>query len=187
MRRGFKTWSENQALKFRHELSLRPDEPLPAARLAEHLGIVVIAPHAVPGATHDVLAQLLKRDPSGWSAFTVAVDGLAIVVHNAAHASPRQESDLMHELAHIICRHPAMRIVTIAGLAIREYSEAQEEEAAWLGGCLHLPRAALWSSLREGLDTPVIMTRFNASKAMVRYRRNVTGIDVQLARLQSGF
>ena len=187
MRRGFKTWSEEQALAFRVALNLRPDSPLPAERLAEYLGVHLITPSEVPGMSEELLDALLTNDTCGWSAVTVQVGDLAIVVSNVSHSLPRRESDLMHELAHIICRHPAMRIVRVAGLPVREYSDVQEEEAAWLGGCLHLPRVALWNALSRGLTVPAIMARFNASEQMVRYRRNVTGIDVQLGRSRPSF
>lgn len=182
MRRGFKTWSEEQATAYRLALSLRPDAPLPAERLAEHLGVRLITPSEVPGITEILLDTLLTNDTSGWSAVTVEADDLTVVVYNISHSLARRESDLMHELAHIICQHPAMRIVQVAGLPVREYSEIQEEEAAWLGGVLHLPRIALWNALRRDMSLPTIMARFNASEQMIRYRRNVTGVDVQLAR-----
>jgi len=182
MRRGFKTWSEEQATAFRLALSLRPDAPLPAERLAEHLGVRLITPSEVPGMTENLLDTLLTNDTSGWSAVTVQANNLVVVVYNISHSLARRESDLMHELAHIVCEHPAIRIVQVAGLSVREYSDIQEEEAAWLGGSLHLPRIALWNALRRGLAVPAIMARFNASEQMIRYRRNVTGIDVQLAR-----
>ncbi len=125
---------------------------------------------------------LLTNDTSGWSAVTIQASGLPIIIHNISHGPARQESDLFHELAHVICKHPAMRIVSLAGFSIREYSESQEEEAAWLGGCLHLPRIALLSVVRKKLAVDLIMQRFNASEPMLRYRRNVTGIDLQRVR-----
>jgi IrrE N-terminal-like domain len=182
MRRGFKTWSEERATAFRLELGIRPDAPLPAELLAEHLGVRLITPAEVPGITPELLELLLTADTSGWSALTVQIEDFTVVVYNASHAPARQESDLMHELAHVICKHPAIQIVRLGGLPIREYSEVQEEEAAWLGGCLHLPRAALWNAARHGLSVAGIMERFNASEQMVRFRRNVTGIDVHLSR-----
>lgn len=182
MRRGFKTWAEEQATAFRLVLGIRPDAPLPAERLADHLGVCLLTPAEIPGMTSGLLEALLTKDTSGWSAVTVEFGDQPIVIYNICHSLARRESDLMHEMAHIICKHPAMRIVTTAGLPMREYSEVQEEEAAWLGGSLHLPRAALWKALRHGLPVPSIMERFNASEQMVRYRRNVTGIDVQMAR-----
>ena len=182
MRRGFKSWSEERATALRLELGIRPDAPLPAERLAEHLGVRLITPAEVPGTTPGLLEALLTADTSGWSAVTVQIEDLTVVVYNVSHAPARQESDLMHELAHVVCRHPAMRIITVGGLPIREYSELQEEEAAWLGGCLHLPRAALWKAARNGMSVAAIMARFNASEQMVRFRRNMTGVDVHLAR-----
>src|SRR5579864_1425800 len=128
MRRGFKTWAEEQAVAFRVELNLRPDAPLPAERLAQHLGVSLITPSEVPGITENLLDALLTNDTSGWSAVTVQVNDLAVVVYNISHSLPRRESDLMHELAHIICQHPAMRIAQVGGLPVREYSDIQEEE-----------------------------------------------------------
>lgn len=185
MRRGFKTWAEEQATEFRLKLGIRPDAPMPVERLAEELGVEIITPSEVPGITPALLEALLTNDLSGWSAATVQTPELTVVVYNVSHSLPRRESDLMHELAHIICKHPAIRMVTIAGMPVREYSDPQEEEAGWLGSSLHLPRAALWNATRLGLSTAAIMSRFNASEPMVRYRRNVTGIDRQYARMKS--
>jgi hypothetical protein len=185
VRRGFKTWAEEQATDFRLKLGIRPDAPMPAERLAEELGVAIVTPSEVPGITPALLEALLTNDSSGWSAVTVQAPELIVIVYNVSHSVARRESDLMHEFAHIICKHPAIRMVNIAGMPVREYSDLQEEEAGWLGGSLHLPRAALWNAARIGLSTAAIMSRFNASESMVRYRRNVTGIDRQFARMKS--
>jgi len=51
----------------------------------------------------------------------------------------------MHELAHLIIGHEPARVVVSPDmiLAVRTYDQGQEEEAAWLSGCLLLPRPAL--------------------------------------------
>jgi hypothetical protein len=89
----------------------------------------------------------------------------------------------MHEVAHIICEHPPMKISMVAGLPVREYSEVHEEEAEWLGSCLQLPRVPLIAALRRGHSESQIMEQFRLSAPMLRYRRNKTGVNVQLARI----
>ena len=44
MRRGFKTWAENQAKEQRHKLDLKADAPLPARQLASWLKIPIFGP-----------------------------------------------------------------------------------------------------------------------------------------------
>lgn len=49
MRRGYKTWAEDIALKQRELLQLQADSPLPARSLAEELEIAVVTPNQIPG------------------------------------------------------------------------------------------------------------------------------------------
>jgi len=51
-----------------------------------------------------------------------------------------------------------------------------------LGGCLQIPRPALLWALRRQMTTPEIADHYGASEKMVRYRRNVTGVDAQMGR-----
>ncbi len=183
MRHGFKTWAERQAIGLRRALDLPPHAPLPAARLAAHLGITIVGPDRIPGLTVKRIRQLLQVDPSGWSAVTISTDGIVLIIHNTAHAPCRQESDLMHEQGHIICKHEPAQMVGLGNLpwALRTYDADQEEEAAWLGGCLQLPRESLLWALQCGMDDAMLVDHFGASIDMVRYRRQKTGVDRQLA------
>ncbi len=119
-------------------------------------------------------------DPSAWSAVTIPVEGTHVVVVNDAHGEARQESNLHHEAAHLLCGHKPADMKVLGGFAFRVFDETAEAEAAWLGGCLHLPRAALLQALRRGHDEPSIGERFVASAEMVRWRRSMTGVDRQL-------
>ena len=56
MRRGYKTWAEDIALKQRELLQLQADSPLPARSLAEELEIAVVTPNQIPGMTPEVLS-----------------------------------------------------------------------------------------------------------------------------------
>ena len=73
-RRGFKAWSERTALGFRRDLQTEPFGALDPYELARHLDILVWTPHDVArlGDLAKVsLDQLLKHDPSSWSAVTL--------------------------------------------------------------------------------------------------------------------
>ncbi len=184
MRRGFKTWAEDVALEQRRALGLRAEEPLLARVLAAHLGAKIVTLAEIPGLSQDLVHQLLVADPDSWSATTIVRNRRIVIVHNTAHSLRRQESNLMHELAHILCKHRPSHMIQSGSLpfALRTYDPAQEEEAGWLGGCLQLPRPALLWSVQRGMTNDEIAAHFGASSDMVKYRRRTTGVDVQLKR-----
>lgn len=175
-KRGFKTESENKAVLYRNYLSLSAMDPLPAKKLAEHLGIKVLTPHDVLTENHEMLDHLINSEK--WSALTLPCkSGERVIIHNSRHSKARQESNIMHEIAHIICEHKAP--INNIGIVLREYNEEQEKEAEWLGGCLQLPREALiWASERK-MNNDEIAAFFNASNDMVRFRLNKTGVKFQ--------
>ena len=183
MRRGFKTEAESRAEQTRKGLGLTVFDRLPARRLLRHLNAVVTTAALIPGMTDDDIAQLTKTDPGAWSAATATreeMEEMTVVIVNGTHTRERQESSLHHEAAHVLCGHTPSQLIRVAGLTLREYDAAAEEEATWLAGCLHIPRPALVSMLRRGADETAVGEKFVASSEMVRYRRSVTGVDRQL-------
>lgn len=184
MERGFKTKAEKMAIEARALVGLPETAPLPAKRLAKALGIVVMGPEEIPGMPESLATQMLFDFAANWSGVTIPVEGQTLIIHNTTHIPARQESDVMHELAHILCKHEPAKIEPPGKLpwASRSFDPEQEEQAAWLGGCLQIPRAALVDSLSRRLDNSAIALRFGASPEMVRFRRNTSGVDQQLAR-----
>ena len=80
----------------------------------------------------------------------------------------------MHELAHVILKHPFSTLSSCGGQYIRSYTARIEKEAAYLGGCLQIPkRALLWAKQRD-MDNEAIAEHFGASLEMVRWRCNAT-------------
>jgi Zn-dependent peptidase ImmA (M78 family) len=157
---------------------------LAAKALATHLEIPLFAPHEIPGITDEILHQLMILDRGKWSAVTIPCNGRGLIIHNTSHAGTRQESNLMHEMSHVICEHKPARITPpgVFPWASRSFDADQEDEAKWLGACLQLPREALLWAIGRRMPNQAIADHFHASEAIVRFRRNVTGIDVQLAR-----
>lgn len=184
-RYGFKKWADDTAIKFRTELGLKPIDALCAFKLCNHLEIPIFTPHDVPGMLDDHLDQLLGESSSHWSAATVPVSEESyIILHNPNHSDARQQSNLMHELAHVICGHKVPDETLSTGLSgfLRNHDQQQENEAEWLGSCLQLPRSALIWALKEKMIIAEIADHFNASEEMVRYRINITGVKKQIGR-----
>jgi hypothetical protein len=179
MRRGFKTWAEQQAAEQRRLLGLSAVAPLAAERLAVLHGIEVRSPREVSGMPPQHVEWLLRDGPSNWS---------ALILLNTAHSPARQQSNLMHEIAHVLCGHEATTQVPIVGspYVLRGFDAELEEEAAWLGACLQLPRAALCWAMRRRMTLQQMAEHFQASVELVRYRHNVTGIARQYGQLKTG-
>ncbi|MCY3488066.1 MAG: ImmA/IrrE family metallo-endopeptidase [Bacteroidetes bacterium] len=183
MKRGFKARAEKLSEELRGELGLRIDEALPARKLAEHLGVRVMGVEDIPGIRKPYADWLLNGAGSGWSGFTLTVGCKTFIVHNTSHAPTRQESDLMHELAHVLCKHPPGGILhQIGDFPLRHYNREEEDEAVWLGAALQIPGKSLIRLARNSWSIPRIARRFGASERLTRFRYNTCGIDARLRR-----
>ena len=182
--RGFKTRCENIAQSIRTDLALDPTDPLSVDDLADYLGAQIITPHDVPGMPGKALRVLLEDDADDWSALTISGHSSALIIHNPTHSAGRRSSNIAHELAHILLRHsPSVLMFAPDGTwALRTYDEQQEEEATWLSGCLLLPRPALLLIAEANLDIREATARYEVSERLLRYRRDITGVERQLRR-----
>lgn len=177
MEPGFKKWAEETAVDYRQKLSLKYHEHLCGFVLAEHLQIPVLFPSDFP----DLSGQFSFISSTDWSAVTFLhpIDGNVIILNNT-HSNKRQQSDMMHEISHIICNHSADAFEIVEGLPIlRKFNREQEKEAGWLGGCLQLPRRALIWALNKGMDESQISEYHIASLQMVNFRLRLTGAKRQ--------
>lgn len=183
LRRGFKTWCENAAASYRRDLGLDRAAPLDPLVLARHLNIVVWAPGEIPGMKKEVLTHLTLSDPESWDAVTIQANGVTAVILNSAPDLGRRNNSLAHELSHIILEHePAHVFHTPDGhLMMNEYNAVHEEEANCLAGALLLPREALLKAIKTGQADTALARHFGVSTDLLRMRRNVTGINRQLA------
>lgn len=183
MKRGFKKWAEDEAIRRRNDAGLAADAPLPARLLGNMLKISTLTPEDL-GTDVRTIQILVRGDKSGWSAITIYPNGSPLVIYNPSHAIVRQETDLMHEFSHIICSHPPGKIVEKGdyAFAFREYNQGHEEEADWLAGALKVPREALLRLAGDGCSTEEIASHFQCSVPLARMRRNRTGVDLQIAR-----
>lgn len=183
MRRGFKKWCEEQSLYWRKEFDLSSNQHLPSRILADRFDVEIVHPEDIPGMVQKDIDRLLHHDPRSWSAMTVGFDGCSIIISNPKNSKARQESDIMHEMAHIICKHDPISFQFLPGFPFpfREYRKDDEQEAEWLGACLQIPRDGMLWAVRTGVYTnEEISAHFVASLEMVQFRRNKTGVDKQL-------
>jgi Zn-dependent peptidase ImmA (M78 family) len=99
-----------------------------------------------------------------------------LVLFNDANSAARQNSDVAHELAHGLLLHePSCAIVN----GCRDYSKADEEEAAWLSGCLLVPREAAVAVATVGMPMGIAAVDYGVSTRMMTYRVNCTGARKQ--------
>lgn len=182
MQRGFKSRCEQIAKRCRRNLNVSLDAPLPFARLADDLGIVLWTPADVPGLDEDTVQQLSVADAGAWSAVTVDLDGRRVVVVNSAQDARRIPNNVVHELAHVILGHAAARVdISEDGhLWLSTHGREQEDEADWLAAALLLPRDGLLQRFTRQRDAARIADHFKVSVALVRWRLNATGVARQV-------
>ncbi len=187
LQRGFKKWCETVALQQRRLLGLSPTDPLDPRALAEHLGIAVWLPADVPGVDAESLRELLHNDRDAWSAVTIRLGAQHVIILNSSHSGGRPAGDLAHELSHVLIGHVPARVdITEDGfLMLNTFDRKQEDEAAWLAGCLLLPRDALMFVRRGQLDTRTAAQRYGVSQDLFGYRLRMTGVDTQLSRART--
>ncbi|BAZ46760.1 hypothetical protein NIES4102_38000 [Chondrocystis sp. NIES-4102] len=159
------------ATKQRNILGFKAFELFPAQVLVQHFNATIFTPQTVPNAESEQIKRLSNSDD--WSAVIINIKPLWIV-HNPRHAATRQQSNLMHEFAHVILKHKMVGYNPKKGLPQRRQQD--EDEAVYLGGCLQIPRRGLLWAKQRKMTISQIAIHFNASEDMVRFRSNVNGI-----------
>ncbi|SON54239.1 hypothetical protein HDIA_0698 [Hartmannibacter diazotrophicus] len=171
-RHGFKSESEYYALTFRDEMSLAPYAPLDAKALAKNLEIPVI-----PLSTHSGVPQEIKtfwrtNGKDTFSGVTINDGAYKEIIYNDFHHPRRQNSDIAHELAHIVLGHPLTAPIKANGE--RDYDPTIEEEAKWLGAAILLPKKALIYIILNALPIETVQTEYNVSESLFQFRVQVT-------------
>jgi Zn-dependent peptidase ImmA (M78 family) len=188
LKRGFKSQCERRSLELRRRLGRTAVEPLRAVEVAEHHNVTVWSPDNVTGVPSEDIQHLLNAGHQEWSGFTLRLGNRHLIVANTAQSPRRQNSVIMHELAHIILGHELVPgMLTNSGHFVPStYNQDQEDEAAWLGATLLLPRPALLWMRRQRMSDESAATHFGVSPDLLRWRIRMTGIDYQLALAARG-
>ena len=182
--RGFKARCETIARSIRRELGHRPHAPLSVSELAEYVGVELMTPRDIPGMSDESLRVMIEDEKEDWSALTTLIAGVTVVIYNPMNSPGRHSSDITHELAHVELRHtPSTLMFAPDGTwTLRTYDDQQEAEAAWLSGCLLLPRPALLHIAEMDLSEGAAAERYMVSRQLLGYRKVVTGVPRQMER-----
>lgn len=132
---------ENIAARMRSNLKIAAYAPLSSRSLAAHLLIDIVLPDTLPSLTLKDIH--LASNARGWSAITVLTEPPIIIAHPSRNLV-EAESDIMHEIAHVLIKHKPEMLSLISEYRVaRRYSKTQELQADTLGDCLQFPRPAL--------------------------------------------
>lgn len=190
LKRGFKAEAERIATDCRVKLGLHPCAPICAFDLAKFMGIIVY--EATDFLTSDDERNKLAGIDNyecGWSALTMLNKVQEqLIIHNGSHSPARQQSNIMHEIAHILCKHEKKPLPEGINLpfGMRDFDKLQEDEAIYLGATLQLSRPCLLWAKKRNMNNSEIANHFNASIEMVNFRVASTGVNKQyFARKQT--
>lgn len=182
LRRGFKAEAERISEKYREEIGVSKFNPLDAFTLAKHLEIPIFTVNEAFADNLDSPYLSKLNDTSRFSAVWMPnKDGDKIIIHNSNHSNKRQQSNIMHELAHIICGHeiPEEAAKLCHLLSLHYFNKEHEEEAKYLGSCLQITRSGLQWALKQDYSHEKISDYYTASIDMVRFRLNTSGVLIQ--------
>ena len=180
LRRGFKAEAERLAKDIWGSMGLGAGDPLNALSLAKHVGCDVHSAAQIVDIAK--LKELRRIQDDAFFACTFKLpDERHAIVYNPLMMDTRINSDVAHEVAHIVLKHRLSRLQRIGEVAFHSCDSQQEEEASWLSGSLLLPRFAIAHDLGKHLSHSTIADNRRLSSEMVEYRARVTGVATQFA------
>lgn len=166
-------------------MGLQPHDGLVIRDLAKHLKVEIFAADELVDRTK--IEELNRLQPGAFSAATFHLPGgRTVAVYNPCSELPRTNSDIAHELAHVLLGHDVRELQQLGGHAFFTCNPEQEEEANWLAGCLLLPRPLLLREVFAGADFTTIAAKHQVSIQMARYRLNTSGVLLQARRARPG-
>lgn len=132
-RHGFKAEANRYAAEFREELGVPPHSPLCPWKLADFLAVPIYKVSERPDC-HEKAYLTIGGGKNEFDA-TVCYEGLsAFILSNDSQTIKRQASNIAHELAHIVLRHPPTPPFDEDGN--RDFLREIEDEAEWFGPTL---------------------------------------------------
>ena len=178
MRRGFKAQAERLAQEIRSEMGTRASSGLDAASLATHAGADVRRADELT--SFSKLEAIEALQPGAFSACTFHIGGRPIIVYSPLASHGRTQSDLAHEVSHILLGHDVQTVQQLDGVSFFTCDPDEEQEANWLAGCLLLPRKLLLLAVRRGLSAEDVAQEYGVSLQMAEFRIRATGVLRQL-------
>lgn len=172
LRHGFKAEAERLACELRDEIGILHDAPLCPRLLAKHLEIPVqkISELQLDEVTIDRLCN------SGNDQFFGCVIPLGVskkgIIHNDFVGEMRQNSDIAHEIAHILLGHPLTQ--PYLGDGERSYDAVLEHEARELGMTLLITKKAALKIAMGHVSDRIAADKYGVSPKLLAYRIRMT-------------
>jgi hypothetical protein len=167
-RRGFVKESEEYALEFREELNLKPHDALDPIELANWLCVPVVALSEHPTIRPEEKQYFATIGQDDFSAATINLRTRREIIHNDSHHPFRQNSNVAHELAHIILGHPPKPPMLKDGC--RNFDKRLEREAHDLGFTLLVPKPAALYAVENIRDDEQACEFYGVSNSLLTFR-----------------
>jgi Zn-dependent peptidase ImmA (M78 family) len=179
--KGFKTWADKKSIELRKIMGLKSHDPIDCYELSEMLNIPVftLKDLSILGFDNSHYLKLKNRNSDFFACILETQSGM-MIINNHNTSNNRSNSNIVHEISHVICGHDFSSISTLNGSVFREFKKEQEDEANWLGGCLLLPRDGLVWASKKGFTVKEIAVHFGASEQMAKWRFQITGVSRQV-------
>jgi len=181
LRKGFVTEANDWAVELRREMNLAANDPMCPWNLAKYLGVKIYKLCDLKACSERTL--LYERRKGHCFSAAVCFDGVAaFIVMNDANEKKRQASDIAHELAHVLLRHPPANPFQTDG--VRLFSDAHELEAERLGPTLLISDAAAvraLSMVSRGLHSMQSLSdSWGITQEVLQMRINLSGAKRRL-------
>lgn len=174
MRRGFKAEAERLASQVRDDMGVGSLAAIRAEDIAAHLNIGVRS--AADLVDVSKLQAIEDAQPGAFSACTFEINDHRIVVWSPLSAPARVQSDIAHELAHVLLKHNVKEVQQVGSFAFFACDPEEEQEATWLAGCLLLPRPLLVAAARKQMSAATIASTYGVSVQMANFRLRTSGV-----------
>lgn len=172
LRRGFRKEAEGYAQEFRDELGLLPTAPMSAFQLAELLEIPVIGLSTIESMEPSIVSYYQGAGSEEFSATSICDGSYREIVHNDFHHPNRQNSNVMHEISHILLGHPPKPPLMEDNC--RHFDPVAEFEANQLGFTLLVPKIAALHAVEKFVSRSAAAKHFGVSTAVLNLRIAIT-------------
>lgn len=181
--RGFKAKANRIAVGVRHQIGLRPEAPIDLRALATRLSLTLVPISDFDGTCPRQVAQLVEKDSRTFSALLLPIGrGRRIILYNDGHSKGRFNSNIAHEISHVLLAHPPASPFDHSGC--RAFDRDIEDEANCLAGHILIPDEAAWKIVKSGLPQPAACDRYGVSQEMLEFRLNSSGARIRHRRLR---
>jgi len=176
---GFKAKAERIGEEYRAKCNVSKFSPLNAFLLSKKLNVDYYTPTDIFQSNYAEQLGILKTHDSDFHALYLKLPNeKKIIVYNDCHSMARQQSSIMHEIAHIILEHKipdeALKLMLLYNLPY--INNEHEEEARFLGGCLQLTKPSLLWARKEKWTDIQVAEKYFCSVEMVQYRKKCLGL-----------